>query len=194
MELNRVTNGTTEDFKTIDPEYKKIIDECAKNRENFIIYNGSPLHAAYLLSKFFEYGAEKVKIFSGRLYEGVYGANELIEKAIDFLKKDGTTLEIIFQNSNFKKEIPQHRLLRRIYEEFGDKMPNKLKIWDASSIHIEKLHHFALMDEQAFRLETDHQKRKAIANFGDKKTAEVLGKVFEVLKKKAQLVSLDGFL
>lgn len=155
--------------------YFAIIDRCAKNSENFPIPNSNTEHAAYVMKTLFHHANSEVCIFTGGLFEGVYGDNDVLTEAINFLKKDGVTLTIAYQegiknDNSFRKSIMSNSDIKDVAK--------KVKIYDASKTINSVKNHFCVADRKAFRYELVHDKHEAIANFGDKENAQILCDVF----------------
>jgi hypothetical protein len=157
--------------------YYWIIDKCAKEKMNFEISNGDSTHAIYLLNTFFKYAKKEICIYTGSLSDSIFGSEQLIGTAINFLKRDkDATVKIVFQESIDRESILSRKFIRSILD--NKLIKNRLKVWTASSVFNAITNHFALMDGLAYRFETDHEQKKAIANFGDLASAETLKKAF----------------
>ncbi len=169
--------------------YEEIIKKYALNEENFAIQNNDQNHASLLIKTFFEVGKEEVCFFTGNLYPGVYGNHELIDSAIDFLNgKESTKLRIVFQDRESQNDILGGEFLKRILAEV--KRPEAIEVFSADKKFDGVSNHFSIMDKKAYRYELDKDKMKAVANFGDKNTAEALSKIFDALTKYSRKVNL----
>jgi hypothetical protein len=172
--------------------YKDIIDSCAKTGENRVISNSDAKHAAYLLSVLFKHATQKVQIFTGSLYVGVFGKESLIENAVAFLKGGSDRkIQIAFQEKSFLTTMRDHRLIKAVLASLeSDEIQGKIEVYDASDKdkYADLTSHFTVMDGKAFRLEIDHAKKNAIANFGDKKSAVKLTEIFDFIISNSQEV------
>jgi hypothetical protein len=158
-------------------EYFKLIDKYAKSCEDFTIANSAPKHAAYLLKTLFEKAQSTIRIFTGELFDAVYGDKDLLKQAREFLRKDkNNSIRIAYQKS---LDIENSSLIQTILSD--DQKKGSLKIWDASKKFEDFNNHFAVMDDKAFRFETDHTNIKAIANFGDPVNAKRLANIFDTI-------------
>lgn len=166
--------------------YMKAVLECATNKTDLPIPNGSARNAAFLFQTFFNFGEKEICIYTGKLFEGIFGENtELIDAAKSFLRKHPKAeLKIAYQEKISKEEIFGRKLVKSILDE--QDMHGQLRIWDASSQP--KKNHFAVMDQSAYRYELDHGLRTAIANFGNTENAQELHKDFEEITRRAELV------
>ncbi len=179
-------------YLTMDENYYKNIDECALNRINFPISNGEARHAAYLLRTFFKFAKERVCIYTGSLFPGVYENEELIKNAIMFLKNNSNAiLRIAYQDNVSSEKIIKRKIIQEIIK--NDLSP-RLLLLNASSAGFKHKNlypnHFALMDGEAYRYELDHVKRSAEANFGDPDIAMDLSIIFNKLIKTSKLVPI----
>lgn len=166
----------------IDPAYKKIIDRCAESGENFVINNGNAKHAAYLLTKFFAKAKDQVRIFTGELFAEVFDNHDLIAAASKFLSSNANNkIVVAFQEEEGKDDRVLKRdfvkkLTTELPENFG-----KLEIYSIPLNLDGQVNHFAVMDSSAYRYELDHNKKSAIANFGDQKNSSKLKQFFDEL-------------
>lgn len=167
--------------------YYEIIDWCAEYGENFEISNTDMAHASYLIKTLFKYAKSEVCIFSGQMFEGVFGNEDLQNEARKFLMMNGDCkLKIAYQEVVPKENILEGKFLRNILSDKERK--GSVEVWDASGIFPTDGYHFTVMDKKAFRFETNHKTRNAKANFGDSKTAENLAEVFNVISSKSPKV------
>jgi len=174
--------GDKEMEKKIDPNYKDIINRCAEAGENFVINNGNAMHAAYLLTKFFAMAKKQVRIFTGELFAKVFDDPHLINAAVNFLSNDADRkIVVAFQEEEGKNS----RVLERDFvKKLTTTLPEnsgKLKIYSISLDLDGQVNHFAVMDSSAFRYELDHDKKSAVANFGDQKNSNKLKQFFDKL-------------
>ena len=176
--------GDKEMKKDIDPEYRNIIDRCADTGENFVINNGNATHAAYLLTKFFAKAKDQVRIFTGELFAEVFDNQLLIDAAVEFLSSDTHHKIVVAFQEKEGKEGKEGRVLKRNFvKELVTRPENvgKLEIYSISLDLDGQVNHFAVMDSIAFRYELDHDKKSAVANFGDQKNSNKLKQFFDKL-------------
>lgn len=167
--------------------YAEIIERCYREKLDLVIPNSDHEHASYLIKTFFEKAKEELIIFTGNLYETVYGEEKLRDKAVNFFetRSDGT-LRIAFQVEGSKDNILNSKFIKAILSTKPKK--GAVTIFDASHIAHEFSNHFTVMDREAFRYELDHTKGTAIANFGAKHVAERLVHVFNKIASDSKLV------
>lgn len=161
-------------------EYIALIDKCAETSENFIIPNSEPKHAAYLIKTLFKKAQSTVRIFTGELFENVYGDKDLREEAREFLRKDkNNSIKIAYQKS---LNIDNSSFIQTILND--EQKKGFIEIWSANIVKFQGINnHFVVMDDIAFRFETDHVNTKAMANFGDPANAKQLVNIFESIVK-----------
>jgi hypothetical protein len=167
-------------------EYFKLIDNCAATHENFTIPNSEPEHAIYLLKTLFKNAQSAIRIFTGSLFEHVYGDTGLGEEARNFLRKDeNNSIRIAYQES---LDMDNSAFIQSILND--DQGKGSITIWNASESEKYKAvnNHFAVMDDKAFRFEIDHTSTKAIANFGDPVNAKRLVAIFDNISANSSLI------
>lgn len=173
-----------------DESYYEIIDRCARDKEDFPIQNGAPAHASYLLKTFFKYADSNVRIFTGRLFHGVFDNEDIRKEAVKFLQKGSDKKLTIAYN---KEPVDVAELLGESFllEIKSSNISGTVEVWKVTDDIPHDSNHFAVMDRSAFRFETNHEDKKAIANFGDGKSAGTLTDVFEkILTKSSRVVTI----
>lgn len=172
-------------MKTDTSDYFATIDKCAKDGINLNISNGNATHAAYLIKTIFLTAKESVCIFTGELYSGVFDNPDLISAAKGFLSNNKNGIvEIVFDGSS-DEEILGRNFVKEIFKEKDAQRRIDIRSFDKNMLGDENkiFWHFTVMDGKAYRLETDHNLKRAKANFGDSKTAESLRGLFTAIKE-----------
>lgn len=173
-------------------EYYRLIDECAQTKKDLLISNGLAEHAVYLMTLMFRHAQSHIRLFSGELPDvmgrehkeiKIYSNDELMAAAENFLRNECSNLDILVQKAENVKSRIFIRDLERKKQGGLIKGLVKLKVTNASISDISS--HFMIVDNSGYRLETDHDNTKAIANFGDNKTARRLVDIFNVLFNNA---------
>lgn len=176
--------------------YEQLVEAMAVNKIDSVIPNGVPAHAAILIGTMFKHAQQSMSIFCGALSDDVYVNNNLISNAKDFVIKRGGKLRILLENDLgirlFEKPLI-YEIAAEIYRASEkDKGQKKDTVKKVGSLEVrikgqEKASHFCVMDESAYRLEMDKDKRTAIANFGDvgiaKQLSEGFGKMFQASRE-----------
>ncbi len=167
--------------------YFEIVNRCAENEENFTIPNSDISHAAYLIQTLFDRAQEEVCVFTGELFDGVFGTQGVKNKAIKFLRENKNhELKIAYQYNVSKDDLMQRDFLKSILAE--KEIQGRIRIWDARKVFQSDGFHFTVIDRKAFRFETEHDTRHAIANFGDKESAKRLAETFDMIASKSNKV------
>ena len=164
-------------------EYYRTIDKCAESGKDFVIHNGNAEHAAYLLTKFFGKAEKRVRIFTGALFGGVFDNEKLVQAACDFLSDNANRkIVVAFQDGDDKTT---QVLSKKFVQELAALPDNAgtLEIYSVSDKAPldNQINHFAVMDTSAFRFELDHEKKSAVANFGDSMNSTKLQVFFDKL-------------
>ena len=186
-----------EDTRTDEEKaYFDLIDRSAVDKTDLLITNGKPSHAIYLIFKFLETATERVLILTPNLkrtLDGVYAYEDpkLANAAVDFLRKPNTRLSILVGSDPDLGEVEsinQHPFIARILE-----MSNApgLDVYMNTERRIPRRDfHFVVMDQQAYRIETDTERVKALANFGDPKPIGTLSQFFNACTEACEKVVL----
>lgn len=182
---------------TSEDEYRQVVDKAVENGTNMPISNGRPDHAVYLIQKMLENATALVRIFSGTLarsLDGVpaYGNERILAAARGFLDKGGTMKILLEKPIDVDEGRPwtEHPLvaMARSMPGGGDLLEVKQAPEDGLNELREAsvLYHWITMDDQAYRLEMDTRQARAIANFGNSRTACALVAIFDDLFAKAK--------
>ncbi len=171
--------------------YRRLVDQCAAERLDFEIANGSAKHARILIGKLFEIATREVLIISGSLQlisdDGVpiYSDADIIQHCKGVLRATGTTMKIILQSG----DIDHGKENTFLKEVIGG--ANRKGVVSIVSLGPEmrdsSIPHMMITDGEAYRFETstdavqDHHSIKAVANFGAPRVADRLHAYFEEL-------------
>lgn len=176
--------------------YFEHVDRALKFRMNRVISNGQVEHAAYIIHKLLISAQRKVRIFSGRLsrtYNGfdVYSNDQIIKATEKFLSLPGSELTVVLEHELDIKPhetIKDHPVIHVASEaKQTDRLGGKLEIRRASEEATNFLrkkdysNHWMLMDDEAYRLETNTEQAGAHVNFSDAKTTKALTMIFDNL-------------
>jgi hypothetical protein len=160
--------------------YEEMVEYFAKNKVNSEISNGVEAHASLLISAMFKYGDKTIRIFCRELSDKVYDNEQLIDNAIDFVVKKQGKIEILLEN-DLQKALFAKPIIFRIASKIYEAQDKKRAV---GSLHVkiqgqDHQKHFCVMDDSAYRLEQDKEKRTAIANFNDPKMVQSLTTSFK---------------
>ena len=159
-------------------EYREIIEKFARQRLNQRVPNGLPQHAAILIETMFKNAAAEMRIFTGELNKRVFGEPQAIEAALKFLSKPYAMLRILLQKDLSREEVLELPLVKSL-NKLND-LHGRVEIVSASGTYAtDEAKHFAVMDNDGYRFEFDHENCKAVANFNDPVTAKELIEAFD---------------
>lgn len=161
-------------------QYRQHVKKLATERQGETIYNGSADHASVIVENLFASAHSCVRIFTGDLYAGVYGATGVVQRARQFLGHSDHQLQVIVEKLNVSGSHP-------LVEELADEP--KFELYELHSELAERVSfHFSTADNDCFRFEREKGSHAAVAAFGDIETAEHLNSVFEDLLKYSQRI------
>ena len=174
--------------------YFQHVDDAHARARDKVISNGRVEHAAYIIHKFLTHARRKVRIFSGKLsrtYNGfpVFGNDHIIDAARQILARPGTELTIVVEHGldlESTEVAADHPVVRAAEDaKRAGRLHGVLEIRQASENEMNFLrekdfrNHWMVMDDHAYRLETNTAKAGAHVNFADRKTARALTMLFE---------------
>ena len=217
MHPNKKARPVDEDF-SVDKEqvYYECIEHLISQRRNVTVGNGKVEHAVYLIAAFLRHAEKIVRIFSGSLKQktdasphvDIYADSDVISAATNFLRLPGTALRILVED---QIDVDQgcrptdHPLIAAVArQQHCGELRGRLTVRQARKDLLAELdadnkrrlwgRHLLLMDEQAARWETHPEKFTADVNFGDKKFAKLLARVFDrvLMVGSRELVSIPA--
>ena len=191
--LRRLDPFDSSTWSEDERRYFQGIDQAMQNRTNDIISNGKVEHAVYLLEKFFNETKEVIRLFSGTLRRNLNGVSlfehpRILISAGQLLVRGGEIRVVIENDLDAPDGVPGNHPLVAMSSELAQsgQMKGRLRIRAANETGIaflkenDFLHHWQVMDKQAYRLETDDSEAiKAHVNFGDADTADALAHIFD---------------
>lgn len=166
-------------------DYEGFVDECFKNNSDKPFDNSSAEHATVLIKKMFEYGKKEINIYTGCLADGIYGNDELVETAKKYLSAGGK-LQIIFQDQLSKSSIEDKKFVQAC------RGSNVVFYQLQQQYHNTVGNHFSTMDGKAFRLETDKDKKLAIASANNEEQCKIFNEIYSNLLNGADKIELSA--
>lgn len=175
--------------------YFEQIDLALRDKSDVLIGNGRSAHALYLIDKFFANATTHVRLFSGCLKQEaqgikLYGSSH-IHQSMDALFKRNGRLSIMLEDDIDAPsgEVREHPLIRAALS-MGEADAIQLRKAAKSSVDYLKEadyhHHWMVMDDWAFRLETDIEKYRAAVCFGRPDVAKALASMFDRMFEEAE--------
>ena len=154
-------------------EYRKSIKYLAENKIGDIFLNKGDAHAKIVFSSLFMVAGDKVRIFAEKLNSYVPNCDEYVSSMRLFLEKGGEVHILLEGEPNIN--TPLFEMLRNFNKQVNIKVTGyRPKFGD-------DLINFCTVDDFAYRMETDKQKKVARGSFYDKKQTAQINKVFDLM-------------
>ena len=187
-----------------EANYCRVVDLLFEQAADEEMSNGKPQHAVYLIYKFLRHGTTSIKLYCGSLLRSkdgvdVYGDPHVLNAARRFVRQSGTFLQIVVEEDIDAPDGARHPLVEAVNQEAESKsMHGRFAIRKAPKWVKERLseqfpYHFLVMDDRAFRLETDQDQARAVANFGDRTYAKALSRLFDDIWNESTTMENVGY-
>lgn len=166
--------------------YREHIQKLRKEESAELFLNAGPDHATVVSAELFLSAQKIVRIVSRNLSEEVTGREEYLSALETYLSKDETKLEIIL--TDYNPESYNASRISRVLSRYNKGNKGNIELRQSSS----KIKYdgweanFMIVDETAYRLELNTDKRKAVGSFNEPGRVEQLQVVFEKLKAKSK--------
>ena len=168
-------------MQVIVDEYRQTIERFAAERINQNISNGLPQHAKILLETMFKNASAEMRIYTGDLNADIYGDVTVVDAIKTFLLKPYAKLVILLQNQQPTDWAEKHPLIKALSLIRGSHGSVEIR-FASGNYSTDEANHFAVMDNDAFRYEHNHENCEAVANFNNSKTAKQLVSVFDQVR------------
>lgn len=156
-------------------DYRKRVEQLAKERTGEPISNGSLDHASVIIEQMFRSAKDHVWILSGNLNARAYGRDDVLEQARLFLAHGKHHARILVEEVD-DTMLTEHPFIVEFYDnenvEFRTVSPSMLDQYE---------YHFLVMDEDCYRFEPQKDEPTAVASFGDSETAKHLAVIYDVI-------------
>ncbi len=172
-----------EEIELID--YCKDISKLADQKIGVSFRNQGNLHAAVVMSTLFLHSKENIRIFAGDFNGRVSGVS-IWKKSLlrSFNSNVNLKIEVVLENKPPVDSTAFH-LLNELRLNHPDRV--SVALLDKSKARIEfPDFHFAVGDDNKFRLETNTSNFKAVCNFDDKSVSNNLIDLFKILKSTSK--------
>ncbi|MEK6890013.1 MAG: hypothetical protein AABX35_02385 [Nanoarchaeota archaeon] len=171
MDFDIFPNGSLQqDWKEIDPQYQQIVIDALDRKMDLDIQNSDMSHAIFLIYILIKKAKKKIRIFTGKLWDGFYNDSR-ISKVFEEAVNKGVNIEIIIESGKIK-DIPKC-------------ISNKVKLFHMNKKNPLK-NHIIISDDESFRIEQPHKDSdlksrsiKAIVNFNSPDIAKKMGEFFD---------------
>jgi len=167
-------------------EYLDAVDYCAVHRQSKVIQNKGNDHALVVFMSIFKEAKENIYLYAENLDNSVTRSLGYLDSLQLFLKRKGTTLNVIL--SNWQEEnlnAPVFDLFRKYKDKVtindGMKIPHLLLKSNGEKIN------FCTADGSMYRFEYDIKERSARCNFNDGDFSMHLNGIFEQLRNKKEI-------
>jgi hypothetical protein len=177
-------------------KYKEFVRFLSENRVRKEFLNSDQEHALSVFINLFGQASKIVRIFAGCLSVELSNRPEYIVAISDFIERGGDVR--ILLNKYDESLIIKSNLMRRLsyyssIEEYREHI--KIKSTKKKFFYVEdpdkKELHFTVVDENAYRIETDVEERSATCNFNNPENAKVLVKLFDELYESIEPAQID---
>lgn len=179
-------------MNTTIEDYKEYIHYLSQNNENRIFLNSDDEKATAVFVELFNKAKDHIRMFSGSLSNGVTSNNAYISAISDFIEKGGN-LDILLNSYTKEKALNSDFLKRIAFFSLKGKNVTIKKSNDHPYLangSDKKEVHFTIVDDNAYRLETDIDLRMSICNMNDSAMAKNLSTFFDGLFVKAEIIDL----
>jgi len=156
--------------------YKKHIENLARNEESLVFKNSSARHASMVLSSIFGHSTEYLRIFAGTL-NGEVQNEEYITQMHLYLKGNGK-LKILLDNyTQINTELLE------LFKKYNYLNPDLVELKQTTQYIIDKETnerlHFTVGDSKMYRIENDITTRTATCSFNYPTLSVNLEKIFD---------------
>ena len=163
-----------QDF-TSDEEFVRTVRRLAKWGNGRIIENASIGHALVLLDLLFDAAKrhkETIRMVSGGLMDKFY--SKLVDKATEAMDA-GAEIKVVVTGAS-REEMVDNRFYIAVDEHEQGEI-------DFRPEHEEDVAtpHFVVVGTKRYRIEVDHEQKRAVASFNDAETGTVLVSIFDSL-------------
>lgn len=171
-------------------EYEQLVSQLAAQQSSELISNSSVDHAAVLVRYMFKCASKAIRIFNGCLNKSVYGKDDVISAARNFVEKGGR-LEVVIQDGLTPDEISSHGFLQALNQTCSNntECQGSFELYAGNDQVREIPSHFLIMDGSGYRLESNKDQPVAFASFNDQQIAKSLNTLFERILEKSEKIS-----
>lgn len=173
--------------------YKEYISNLAKNGIDNTFINTDNEHALEVFKNLFQIAKSELRIFAGCLCNSVANHSDYIEKISDFIEKGGKIRILLNKFENCKLN-GSNLFLRLAYYKSLDKdivvKCTKVRPYYTDDAEKKEIH-FTVVDDNAYRIETDIEKRTANCNFNNNVIGKDLVSFFDKIFNDSKSTEID---
>ena len=162
-------------------KYYEFVKKLSERKEDHLFLNSDAEKMSAVFEIMLHSAKDEFRIFAGSLCNDTVDKAEFIESMSDFIEVGGK-LRILLNNYN-KEEAFHSNLFRRLYYYSSLGKDIKIRLTDEQPYIMrgnEKMKvHFSVGDKNAYRIEDNIEKRKAICNMNGIQMAEQLISLFD---------------
>lgn len=193
-------------------EYRRHVLAAARERRRALVNNSSPGHFVIVMEQLLQLAARRVRIFSnhlsryarvghggtgdGALGQLVWADDHIRNAATRFLAQPGSRLDIIVRNDLDADDgdLSNHDFLRDLIAAPSRQGLVTLRIANAGNNPGLKMfsRNFVVVDEAAYRHETNHDAIRALVQFGDDGSAGLFVRVFDQMADEVDRLVLSN--
>ena len=162
--------------------YREGVNKLLELKIDQQITNGFPEHASVLFEQFFKHSQKQVRIFCKNMSAQVFDSPSVIDAAKNAINR-GVLVEVVLQEDG-----PESAEMNALAKTGRGLVIHKA-VNDAVR---EAPFNFTVMDDRAYRFESDRNTIKAVANMFDSKVALLLIRNFELMQASSDKLELSA--
>lgn len=177
-------------------KYIEYISQLANERINKNFSNSDEDHALEVLIKIFEISNKTIRIFAGSLCSDVPNHPHYVAALSDFIEREGN-VKILLNNFD-QEQAKESNLFKRL--AYYISLDKDIKLYTTTvkpyltNDPQKKPVHFTIGDENAYRVETDIERRTATCNYNNPEgTASLIVFFDKVVETQAEEINLNDF-
>ena len=160
-------------------EYRESVYYFAKEKKNETFGNAGESHAIDVFSVLFEFAQKELRIFAHNLCSSVPNSEAYMNGLIAFLKKSGTSVRILLEESPDEESIEAKPIFQKLRSLIEEKCQIEIRQTSARAKYGDCEINFSTKDNESYRIEYDKDKRAARWNFNDTNVTKRLNFLFD---------------
>lgn len=176
-------------------QYRNAVKDYAARGVDYLFHNEGDDHALIIFTNIFCNAKNTVRIAANKLCnKELVNKGEYVSALKAFLDQKDSRLFILVTNRPSEEEVKQEDCLYKMLYNHRAYKEGRIQIKDGQGKSFRgkdgNTVHFCTGDDKMFRIENDIKERKAVANFGDNTTTNVLNGAFDKVFQSVN-VSVD---